>query len=291
MVRARLIGGITIVSALACAPSARAQTDTLGYATSTPAWVGHFTTLSANAVLGGITGGIIQELRGGSFQDGFTRGALGGTIIYAGKWVAARRFYGAGFLGREVGAVGASVVRNASDGIGNFDRLILPAGFTRIYWNRASRNVSVKVDVYSAGMVAYGVLEDELDLDASASLSAGTFVFKTNNEVIVFGDAENHAAGVSRAGIILRSDVPAWGDEFLDRAFAHERAHVLQDDQLFITLNDHLDDWLLSKAPATRSISSRIDLNASSEFLRLLAKLIPRHADRPWELEAIYLTR
>ena len=34
----------------------------------------NWTLLSANAVSGGLTGGLIQELRGGSFKDGFTRG-------------------------------------------------------------------------------------------------------------------------------------------------------------------------------------------------------------------------
>jgi hypothetical protein len=268
-----------------------AQTDTLGYTTRTPTWVGHFTTLSANAVLGGLTGGIIQELRGGSFQNGFTRGALGGAVIYSGKRITAERFFGAGLIGREIAAVGASVVRNASDGIGSFDRLILPVGFMRVYWDRAHSRFHAKVDVYSAGLVAYAIVEDNLELDARASFSSGAAVFRTDNEVIAFGTGEQHAAGVSRGGIVLRSYVPGWGKEFLDRALAHERVHVAQDDQLFITLNDRLDDWLFTKLGPARPLSRYIDLNGSSEFLRLVARAIPRHADRPWELEAIYLTK
>jgi hypothetical protein len=274
-----------------CALPARAQSDTLGYTSRTPTWVGHFTVLSANAVLGGLTGGIIQELRGGSFQDGFARGALGGAVIYSGKRITAENFFAAGLLGREIAAVGASVVRNASDGIGSFDRLILPAGFMRIYWDRARGGVHAKVDAYAAGLVVYAIAQDHLELDARASLSAGVAVFRTDNEVITFGTDEQHAAGVSRGGIVLRSYVPGWGKEFLDRAFAHERVHVAQDDQLFITLNDRLDDWLFTKLGPVRPLARYIDLNGSSEFLRLLARAIPRHGDRPWELEAIYLTR
>lgn len=286
----RLFVVATVLLALFSARELSAQEDTLAYSARTPDWVGQFTTLSANAVLGGITAGIIQELRGGSFRDGFTRGALGGAIVYSGKRIAAERFAGAGLVGREVAAVGASVVRNASDGIGSFDRVILPAAFTRIYWNRAQRSVWVKLDVVTAGYVVYAVLEDQLHFELGKSLSAGSPVFRTDNKLITYGSGEQHAAGVSRAGIVLRAEVPGWGDEFLDRAFAHERLHVLQDDQLFTTLNDHLDDWALSKAGAGR-VSRYLDVNVSSEVLRLLGRVIPNHADRPWEMEAIYLTR
>lgn len=275
---------------LAWSGFADAQTDTTAYSTRAPNWVGHFTALSANAVIGGLTAGLFQEIRGGSFQDGFTRGALGGAIIYGGKRVAAERFPGAGVLGREVGAVGASVVRNASDGIGSFDRLILPLGVTRVYWNRSAREVALKLDVVAAAYTVYAVTEKHLGFDLDASLSAGALVFKTDNEVIVTGSSSEHAAGVSRAGIILSADIPAWGEEFRQRTLAHERVHVLQDDQLFVTLNDHVDDWAFDRAHASW-LSRYIDINVSTEALRLLARAIPRHADRPWEIEAIYLTR
>lgn len=283
--------GLLCCLLLAWAAPARAQTDTLGYTGSTPRWAGQLAAISGNALLGGLTSGIIQELRGGSFADGFTRGALGGTVIYAGKRVAAERYFGAGLLGREVAAVGASIVRNASDGVGTLDRLYLPAGFTRVYWDRTRGSVRVKLDVASAAYLVYGVIEKDLSFDGGKSISAGTAVFNTDNEVIVYGDGEQHAAGVSNAGMIFRANVPGWGEDFLDRAFAHERIHVLQDDQLFITLNDHLDDWLFEKSGALRPAGRYIDLNGVTPFLKLIAGAIPKHGDRPWELEAIFLTR
>lgn len=270
---------------------AHAQADTLGYSAAAPKWVGQFTILSGNAVLGGLSAGAIQKIRGGSFKDGFTRGALGGAIVYSGKWVATRKFSGAGLAGRELGAVGSSVVRNASDGIGAFDRLILPVGFVRVYWNRPRGNVGAKLDVVAAGYAVYGIMEDELDFDVRESASAGTAVFKTQNKVIQLRKNQTHAGGVTETGIVFRSDVGGWGPEFLSRAVRHERVHVLQDDQLFITLNDHLDDWIFGKLGGARIASRYIDLNASSGFLQVLSGFISRHADRPWEMEAIYLTR
>lgn len=282
---------IAIAAVLLLSARPAAAQDTLAYSTPAPRWAGQVTTLGANVLLSGVTAGLFQELRGGSFKDGFTRGALGGTIIYGGKRVAAERYFGAGLLGREIAAVGASVVRNASDGIGSFDRLILPAGFARVYWHRARGDVRVKLDVVTLGYTVYGVVEDNLEFAARESLSSGGPVFRTDNEIITFDTGAQHAAGVSRAGVILQAYVPAWRDDFLNRALAHERIHVLQNDQLFITLNDHLDDWVFGKlGPAARA-GRYIDLNGSSELLVLLARWVEKHGDRPWELEAIYLTR
>ena len=71
---------------LALAVPAAAQTgntqsaDTIIYGQRAPSWAAHAAVLTTNMVVGGLTAGLIQELRGGSFKDGFTRGALGGSI-------------------------------------------------------------------------------------------------------------------------------------------------------------------------------------------------------------------
>lgn len=270
---------------------AHAQIDTLAYSPRAASWVGHFTILSANSLLSGLTAGVFQEVRGGSFKDGFMNGALGGAMIYTGKRVAADRFFGAGLIGREVSAVGASVVRNASAGIGAFDRLILPVGFTRIYWNRAAGEVSLKLDVVSVGYTLQAIMEDELYFEADKSLSAGMPVFRTDNKLITYASGDHHAAGAAQGGIVLRAHIPAYQDEFLDRVFAHERIHILQEDQVFTTLNDHADDWVLSKLGPVAPVSRYIDINLSTELILLLARWIPRHGDRPWEMEPNYLTR
>src|SRR5688572_16046106 len=86
-----------------------------------PAWVGDVTFLGANALTSGLSAGLLQRLRGGSFRDGLARGALGGSVKYAGMRVSAQRFDGAGLLGRHVAATGTSMVRNASDARPTFD--------------------------------------------------------------------------------------------------------------------------------------------------------------------------
>ena len=284
--------GFLLVFGLLGAPRMlAAQSDTASVVT-TPSWVGHFTSASANALLSGVTAGLVQELKGGSFRDGFTRGALGGVVIYAGKRVAADRFTGAGLLGREVAAVGTSMVRNAADGIGTFDRVVLPVGITRLYWQRAApRGVQVKLDVVALGWTIYGIVEPELHFEAEESFSAGTPVFSTDNKVIDFSGDDEHAAGVVEAGVIFRADVRVWGRDALSRAFAHERMHVLQMDQLFLTLNDPHDDWLLRQLPGGRKVARYVDLNGAEYIMTFLSALIDEHDHRPWELEAIHLAR
>jgi hypothetical protein len=266
-----------------------AQVDSTFHET-TPRWVAHFTSASANMLLSALTAGVAQELKGGSFRDGFTRGALGGLIIYGGKRISIESFAGAGLIGREVASVGASVVRNAADGLGSFERLVLPVGVIRIYRHPKPGNKwQAKIDAVALGQTIYGVVERELVFDASKSFSSGMAVFRTRNRILDLGD--EHAAGVTNAGVIFLSDVPLWGQELLQRAFAHERVHSLQMDQLFLTLNDPYDDVLLRYLPLGDRVNRWVDINVTTEFLRLLNMAIDKHGDRPWELEAIYLTR
>jgi hypothetical protein len=267
-----------------------AQVDTAFYSASAPGWTAQFSIASANMLLSGITAGITQELRGGSFRDGFARGAMGGLVIYGGKRIAADHFSGAGFVGRQVGAVGSSMVYNAGVGAGTFDRLVFPVGITRVYWQRPTGQVQVKVDAMALGWTIYGIIEPELEFDGGSTVSAGTPVFRTRGKVISFGN-DSHAGGIVQSGAIYLSDVKQWGDAFLEKTFAHERVHTMQVDHLFLTLNEPHDDWLLKRAPFGRTINRWVDINLSTELLRLLAGAFDEHGNRPWELEAIYLTR
>lgn len=267
-----------------------AQADTTIYASTSSRWAGHIAVASANMLFSGITAGLTQELKGGSFRDGFTRGAFGGAAIYAGKRIAVEDFYGAGMLGRQVAAVGTSMVRNAADGIGTFDRIVLPAGVVRVYVNRRdAMRVSAKIDALALGWTIYGLAEPELHFDAGKSLSFGAPTFRTDNRIIDLGT--EHAGGVVKTGVIFLSDVRPWGQDFLHRVQAHERVHVLQVDQIFLTINDPHDDRLLKAMPAGSTLNRWVDVNLSTELLEFLGRAINRHGDRPWEMESIYLAR
>jgi hypothetical protein len=202
-------------------------------------WVRHFNYLAGNALLDGLTAGLFQLFsEEGSFADGFAKGALGGTSAYLGKVVSVQSFDGAGFLGREIGAVGTSITRNARLGQGILDEIVLPIGPVRLYWNRVEDDLQLRPDLTALYWIAYGTFDSNLTIDWGRSFSAGTPVFLT---------AE---AGFAHVNATVRG-----GNIFLDRTlrdleqtFAHERVHVVQLDNAFGAWGEPLEDWLIGKA-------------------------------------------
>ena len=257
-----------------------------------PRWTGELATASANAAIGGLTAGLVAAVRGRDFADAFTRGALGGLASYVGKRLAAERFSGAGLLGREIGAVGASMTRNAAEGRGLLDLIVLPIGPVRLALDRGSGeriSLGAKLDLTAAGWIVYGVAEPGLELDWADSFSAGTAVFRTRGTIMKLRGG-GLAAGLTNAGVVYAADVAAFGRSFAARSVAHERVHVIQEDQLFTIWTDPLEDWAVDRL-GVGAANRYVDLNLSTELLELLGRAIADHGARPWELEAIFLAR
>ncbi len=287
-------------------PSAGAQQpssfvpDTGAVVATAPHWVGEFAILSGNALLSGVTAGVTQKLRGGSFREGFLRGLLGGGVIYLGKRVAAEHFSGSGLVGREVASVGTSMVRNAGEGVGVLDNVVLPLGIVRLYRERAGsgpgdaaaqwprHRVRVRLDAFATGWLLYAATQPQLHFDAGTSLSMGAPVFKTDNKVMA--SSELRSGGFAKDGVILLSDVPFWGPVFAQRSLHHEMEHVIQDDQLFGTWIRPAQATLFRRLPGGRVFDGWVDLDFSNELLDLLSNAVPQHDVRPWELEAVYLS-
>ena len=256
-----------------------------------PSWSGELASLGGNALLGGVTSGLMQELRGGSFRSGFMRGVMGGSVIYAGKRIAVERFETAGLMGRQVAAVGGSMVRNAGEGIPGFDRLILPVGVGRLEFDRPARRLQLTPDLTALGYTLWAISEDELAIDWSKTFSSGTPVFSTDNRILVVDGDSTHAAGVTNSGVIYLAGIPGVGRTVARRQFEHERVHVLQEDQLFITLTDPIEELLLAQLPYLGRHARRVDINLSTQLLEHLGKWFPKHLERPWETEAIFHSR
>jgi hypothetical protein len=260
-----------------------------------PRWTGDLAVFGANALLGGITGGLSQRMGGGSFSDGFTRGFLGGAVVYAGKRVAVERFPGAGLVGREVAAVGVSMVDNAGAGRGTFERLVLPVWIGRLYIEPHAQGggarITPRLDAMATFWTVHGLVVDELRFDFGSTVSAGTPVFRTDNLLIVSGGDRSHAAGVTAAGVLYLADIPAYGEFWGPRVFSHERVHMLQMDQIFFQWTRPLERAALGVVPGGEWLRRHVDINLSTELLSLLTIPFPEHRHRPWELEANFLAR
>jgi hypothetical protein len=168
---------------------------------------------------------------------------------------------------------------------------MFPLGPVRLLVRPGTRQFQPSLDLMGAAYIAWGIAEPDLDLAVSESFSAGTAVFQTNNKLVVHSATRTHSAGFTPASVILLSHVPAWGNVLLERIAAHERVHVLQEDQILHTWLEPLHERLLTQLPLGRQIARHTDFNWSAELLGLFSNLFARHGDRPWELEAIYLSR
>lgn len=190
------------------------------------------TYIGANLVLGGLTGGIASAIRGRSILRGFAKGAFGGTVSYLGKRVGAEDMPGAGLIGRQIGAIGASMVRSAAFGSGLMvDTLILPIGPVRAYVSLLDiQDTRFRVDLEEIAWLAYNLGQEKQTLDLGASLSSGSFVFTSVEEIRGVGDI---ASGRAAPGVLVVR-VDGAGNIPPD-VIAHERVHISQFDYLKIT--------------------------------------------------------
>ena len=284
LTRPHLRDTLLVVVLLAVSPGALAAQQNDGRA---PAWAGDVGAFSINALIGGITAGIGHELRGGSFRDGFLPGAVGGGLSYGGRRLSAERFDGAGLIGRQISAVGVSVVSNASAGRGNLDRLMFPVGPVHLYVDRTSeRRFGAKLDVFTAATVARALATEGLDFDLGRSVSSGAMVFiAPGRQAIVSGDT---VFGVASAGVILIGESNSLPREAI---FAHERVHVLQYDFSFGAWSNPVEEWLLARLPGGDELHRYFDfaftLPAALHGFYWVAGI--EWKDRPNEIEAEFL--
>ena len=249
-----------------------------------PAGLGDVTFLGANTLLGGLTAGILQAVRGGSFSDGFTRGALGGAIVYGGKRLGAARFDGAGLIGRQIGSLGTSMVRNASEGEPFLSSVALPVGPVWLYTGTQTR-LHIKPDVRQLIWLGYGLSESALSFDLSRTLSAGAPVFVAHNRRIVSDGDE--AYGITGGSTVM---LAGRGSPDIEGTFAHERVHVLQGDFYAQAWAAPAETWLLESI-GLGTIAEHVNLGFVSVLYWTLSNRLLGNANSFEQLEAGFLGR
>lgn len=231
-----------------------------------PGWRGEVALAGANALLSGAITGLVRELRGGSFRDGAVAGSSGGLVAYAGRRVSVLEFTSAGLLGRELGALGASMVRNGVAGEPLLSMIVLPMGPARVYIDRrrpGHTHLRLKLSAHDTYWLTRAVLDPELELRWGASLGAGAPVFqKTEGRLVLGGEELN---GYQVGGAIFLSAEPGVGQHW---TLAHERVHVLQSDYLSIAWYDPAEAWLMQQSGVTRALHRVFDVGLLDTALR-----------------------
>jgi hypothetical protein len=253
-----------------------------------PTWVGDATFLGVNTLFGALTAGVQQRLEGGSFRDGFATGAFGGAIAFTGRRISVGRYWGAGLLGRQVSAVGVSVVRNAADGRGMFDQFIVPVGPVRLYVDRSEEvRVQPKVALGDLAWLVGVAARPETRLDGSASMSAGAPVFLAPGRAVKSGGEP--VRGKSGFGSIILSDLEPSQHRI---TFAHERVHVLQHDFSFALWSKPLEERLIDRSDRLKRLNRYVEVGVLYPFLRSMAESVFDVTSRNTlvELEAVFLS-
>jgi len=241
--------------------------------------------LAGNALIGGATAAVRARMRGRPVLRAFAAGAAGGALTFAGKRIVVERFAGAGFVGREVAAIGTSVSANAMEGRQVMERLVLPVGPVRVYL--AARGpgpaLSARIDAAAVAAAAWAAATPGARFDAHESLSAGALVFRVEKGLDGGSYDGRHAAGVV---LVRDAEDPAR----VARSAAHERVHVLQYDQSFLLWSAPAEAKLMEGAGWSRSLHRWVDLGLNAPALAGLGAVVPYRV-QPWEGEARYLAR
>jgi len=245
----------------------------------------HLTVAGVNVMVGGVAAAAVALVSGEPVGPAFLGGAAGGLVVYGGKRVAATRKTGAGFAGRQLAAVGGSMIRNAGAGQRPLHELVLPAWPLRIYLRPGGAS-RVKVDGATTAAALYFAIVNKATPDVGLSLSTGALVMRADpGDLRRIGDMV--ATGESAAGVLIMDRSRT--DDALRLLTAHELVHVLQFDQVMLTIGEPAERGLARLHPWLRAVQERVDLGLIGGLHFLGNDLLEYH-DRPWEWEADFLT-
>lgn len=224
----------------------------------------HFAALSANAVLGAGTAGVRALLEGRDVGDAVLRGALGGSVGWAGKWVAMGEWGAAPLTGRVLASAGDGMVRRAGEPGPLLESVVLPLGPMHLDVPLRGGRPRASVSLVGTATLIWALTRPELEMDWRRSLSVGAPVFAAPRHRIRVLDTESdgfHAGGV----LLVRSSAP--DDE---RVFRHEVIHLFQHDFATQTWFRPTERWLLDRTPAGAVVPDWLHLDLLGNGLSAL---------------------
>jgi hypothetical protein len=242
--------------------------------------------LAVNGALGGFSAAMYALARGKNPWRAALMGFGGGVTLGAGKQVAGQRFDGAGLVGRQLAALGTSVVRSASE---DTVVVMVPMGpMTLEIRPSAVDRVRPRVNLVGTASVLYYVVRSDTRIDVRATLSAGAPVFRFPTETVSTRDGI--IFGRMDFGTIVLGAPPLILDAQRRMTLPHESIHIVQYDFLEQALSLPPERAILRKIGVGEGFLRHVDLGAISVMLAGVLQMHMDYEDRPWEREAVILT-
>ena len=207
---------------------------------------GSIAALSVNAFAGAATGALRSLFEDRStVSRAILKGALGGSVSYAGKRIAVESWSAAPLLGRVINAAGASMVAQAAVPTNSLlDSIQIPLGPVSLHFSARLRP-GVSINVNEAVILASALAMDELRFDREYSLKAFTPVFRTRNTRMRTDGGEFTTGTTVGRTIVLDGVLVAAGSA----SFPHEVVHLLQIDFMQVTWDQPLERAVRTRIP------------------------------------------
>lgn len=244
--------------------------------------------MAINVAIGAATSATWSALRGRGFSAGIRDGIAGGAVIAIGKQVAASPFEGSGFFGREMAAIGVSLITSAGREHVTFSLPIGP-GAIRLTKGEAP---DWRINAVNAIATVVDLTQRATHADVELSLSSGTFVFRSKRPTFHSGSGETNydILGTEYLSNIMLSKDAFTPSKRFPNVLYHENVHVLQEDFLDQAIANPIEDAILSRTRIGRRIVRHIDIGLLASQLKFIADYSVPYASRPWEREAYALT-
>lgn len=240
--------------------------------------------VAINGVIGALTGVVWATIRDSRTWRGAEQGLVGGVLMSLGRQTAASVFNGSGFLGREVSAVGVSLITSAGERSTTFT---FPVGPVSLEYGEREYNWRLNVTdfIWAVGLS----ISPNTRLDLFRSLSSGAPVFRDRRTGFgQIGDIDLTATVLTGTIQLSRSAFdPLTGKA---NVVYHENVHILQLDYFEDAIALPAERAVIQHLPFGRRFLKHFDLGVLSPTLEnQIQRLIP-YESRPWEREAYGLT-
>ena len=241
--------------------------------------------LLANGVIGGTVAGVRALVAGKREWRAVLAGFGGGVLTGVGKQVAAARFSGAGLIGRQVGAVGTSLIYSATADTAVLFAPIGPA--TLELRPRSADRVRMRLNAAQVLMLVHAAGQGRTHLDGDATLWAGTPVFRRPRTRMPVSENTN---GFATPGAIFLARDELHPGDMRRTVLPHEMVHVVQWDALSYLVTLPVERAVVERLPGGRWLSRHVDIGLLGPLAVYTIAHHISYIHQPWEREAYLLT-